>query len=95
MFDVGLVEEVTNLRAQYGKFSKTALQGVGYREVLQVLDGELNLEEAVEQTKIRTRRFARRQETWFRGLEECQWIGVDELADQDVVDRLLSIGSSG
>lgn len=94
MFEAGLVEEVKNLRAQYGEFSKTSLQGVGYREVLQVLDGELTLEEATEQTKIRTRRFARRQETWFRGLEECQWIKVDELDDQEVVGQLLSAGQS-
>ena len=90
MFEAGLVEEVTNLRRKYGEFSKTSLQGVGYREVLQLLDGELPLEEVVERTKIRTRRFARRQETWFRGLEECQWIAVDELSEQEIVDRVLS-----
>jgi len=90
MFEAGLVEEVTNLRAKYGEFSKTSLQGVGYREGLQLLDGELTLEEAIEQTKIRTRRFARRQETWFRGLEECQWISVDELGEQEIVDQLLA-----
>jgi tRNA dimethylallyltransferase len=90
MFEAGLIEEVTSLRTKYGQFSKTALQGVGYREVLQHLDGEMNLDEAIEQTKIRTRRFARRQETWFRGLEECQWISVnDETRDEELLERFV------
>lgn len=92
MFEAGLIEEVKSLRSTYGQFSKTSLQGVGYREVLQHLDGELNLEEAIEQTKIRTRRFARRQETWFRGLEECKWISVNnETRDVELIDRLMDI----
>ena len=90
MFDAGLVEEVCRLREQYECLSKTALQGVGYREVLQYLDEELTLEEAIEQTKIRTRRFARRQETWFRGLEECQWVAIDdESVDEEIVEQML------
>lgn len=93
MFETGLVDEVKQLLKTNGSFSKTALQGVGYREVSQFLGGELSLEEAIEQTKIRTRRFARRQETWFRGLEECQWIKVDELNEDEIVDRLLTAKS--
>lgn len=74
MFENGLVEEVTELRDKYPKLSRTAAQAVGYREVQAVLDEETSLEQAAERVKIRTRRFAKRQMTWFRGLSECRMI---------------------
>jgi len=90
MFDAGLVDEVKSLRSKYGSFSKTALQGVGYSESLDHLDEKYDLAEAIEQTKIRTRRFARRQETWFRGLEECRWLPVDEeTSESQIIDLIF------
>lgn len=74
MFDSGLVDEVSAILEKYGNFSKTALQGVGYSESISFLRDDLGFDQAVEQTIIRTRRFARRQETWFRSLVECKWI---------------------
>lgn len=91
MYEHGLVEEVRDLLRKYQQFSDTALQGVGYREVIQHLDESLPIEEAIEQTKIRTRRFARRQETWFRGLEECNWVKTDDTTeDEELVMRLCA-----
>lgn len=78
MFAGGLVEEVRGLAARYPQLSRTAAQAVGYREVLELLRGELRLDEAIEQVKVRTRRFARRQETWFRSLAECRPIPLSE-----------------
>ena len=72
MFAAGLVEEVAGLLAKYGSISRTASQAVGYREVIAHLHDGKTLEETIEQVKIRTRRFARRQETWFRSLSECR-----------------------
>ena len=90
MYESGLFEEVRGLLAKYGSFSSTALQGVGYREVLDVLDGNSNMDEAIEQTKARTRQFARRQETWFRGLSESKWISVDgQTTDEELVKTML------
>ncbi len=89
MFEAGLVDEVSELQTKYDHFSKTALQGVGYREVLELNGGKCDLKTAVEQTKIRTRRFARRQETWFRGLEECEWISMNaKITDDEIIDQL-------
>ncbi len=91
MFESGLVEEVKALQAKHGTFSKTSLQGVGYSESLNHLEEKCDIAEAVELTKIRTRRFARRQETWFRGLDECQWLPVDaKTSKSQLVDLILS-----
>jgi tRNA dimethylallyltransferase len=85
MFAAGLVDEVKQLVAQYGQLSRTATQAVGYREVLQFL-GHLpaekghparSLAECIELVKIRTRQFAKRQETWFRSLSECTFVPLD------------------
>jgi tRNA dimethylallyltransferase len=72
MFEIGLVDEARGLLERYPQLSRTALQAVGYREAFALLRGEASLVETIEQVKIRTRRFARRQETWFRGLSECR-----------------------
>ena len=88
MFARGFVDEVRTLLDRYGGFSSTALQGVGYREVAAMLREEIPENEAIEQTKARTRRFARRQETWFRGLDEAQWISMQDASDEKVLLRL-------
>jgi tRNA dimethylallyltransferase len=81
MIDAGLVEEVEYLIDRYAPLGKTASQAVGYREILQLFEGHFSCrEEATEAIKLHTRRFAKRQETWFRGLEECRWILRDSKA---------------
>ena len=76
MFEEGLIDEVRRLRNKYSHLSRTASQAVGYRETLdyldQNLDQNLDLQTTIELVKIRTRRFAKRQRTWFRGLSECR-----------------------
>ncbi|MDE0817001.1 MAG: tRNA (adenosine(37)-N6)-dimethylallyltransferase MiaA, partial [Pirellulaceae bacterium] len=63
---------------------------VGYQEVLALLQQESSLDEVIEQVKIRTRRFARRQETWFRGFEECIWIPQVMPVDiDDTIEQIL------
>lgn len=76
MFDKGLVAEVENYLAQGRQYGRTAQQAVGYREVLDYLAGKLTLDEAREQVKIHTRRFAKRQRTWFRSLVECRMVPI-------------------
>ena len=91
MFELGLVAEVQSLIDRYGELGPTALQGVGYREAGEHLRGQQDLETTIARAKARTRRFARRQETWFRGLPECQWVRRDEESDmEEVIDRILA-----
>jgi tRNA dimethylallyltransferase len=75
MIDDGLIDEVRALRAV--GMSKTARQGLGYKETLQYLDGEIGNDEAVEMIITRTRQFAVRQERWFRRDPRVRWIDVE------------------
>lgn len=76
MIDAGLVDEVRELTANGKELGRTASQAVGYREALAFLAGEIDRDEMLSQMKVRTRRFAKRQGTWFRSLSECRFIDV-------------------
>jgi len=70
----GFLGEVRALADRGLREGPTASRAIGYREMLAVLDGELTLAEAAEQTVVATRRFARRQETWFRADPRVVWV---------------------
>jgi len=74
MYASGLLDEVTLLRKLYADFSDTAAKAIGYAEAGKVLDGRLTIEDAVNQTIIRTRKYAKRQMTWFRNQFKTYWI---------------------
>ncbi len=90
MFAAGLVEEVRALLLRPQPLSKTAAQAVGYREVIEHLRGERGLAETVELVKTHTRRFAKRQRTWFRSLSECRFVPVDDPIDPGEVARRIA-----
>lgn len=91
MFAHGLVDEVRGLLARYGQLSRTAMQAVGYREVVEFLQNGGKLDETIALVKTRTRQFARRQLTWFRGLEECQWVELTATSQpSDVAAAIVS-----
>ena len=95
MFADGLVDEVQSLRERYEDLSRTASQAVGYREVFELLDGKKTKTEVVERVKIRTRRFAKRQRTWFRGLSECRSIDRSEGdSTESIAEQILMSGNS-
>lgn len=81
MIAEGLIEEVQKLKEKY-TFSQTALQGLGYKEVLSYLDGNMTKEEMIEKLKMETRRYAKRQMTWFRREEKIQWYSKEEIVDK-------------
>ena len=73
MIDQGLIEEVKALTKKYEEFP-TAMQGLGYKEVVSYLKKEITKEEMIEKLKMETRRYAKRQLTWFRKDENIKWI---------------------
>ena len=76
MVDQGLVEEVQRLAAAPGGLSRTAREGIGYKEILDHLEGSVpTLEAALRRTAERTRQLARRQRMWFRRDRRITWIG--------------------
>jgi tRNA dimethylallyltransferase len=79
-FEAGFVAEVEGLAARPGGLGPTARQALGYREILAHLDGALSLDEAVDLAIRRTRRFARRQERWFRRDPRLRWQPVQDNA---------------
>lgn len=89
----GLVDEVRRLLESGIEQSCVAMQGLGYREIAQHLRGELVLSEAVSLFKRNTRRFAKRQWTWFRADKRVQWIDVTDLSVRQVADRVLTMAS--
>ena len=92
MFEAGLVREVQQLLESYQELGRTALQAVGYREVLEHLKGERDLDETMQQVVYHTRRFARRQETWFRGFPEYQQVTMtNEMTPEEVVDTIIDL----
>ncbi len=79
MFQEGLVDEIQYLITKYKDINKPIFQFIGYKEVLEYLDGKCSLSEAKELIKRNTRHFAKRQLTWFRGLgDDGIWIKYHE-----------------
>lgn len=78
MFAGGLVEEVEALLARGLAEGRTANRAIGYREVIGYLEGDRSLAEAIEQTTVATRRFARRQDAWFRKDPRIVWVVHDD-----------------
>lgn len=85
MIDVGLVDEVKQLTGEGRELSRTARQAVGYREAIEFLAGEHDREQMVGRIKARTRRFAKRQGTWFRSLSECRLVDIAGDVDADAL----------
>ncbi|HXF09404.1 MAG TPA: tRNA (adenosine(37)-N6)-dimethylallyltransferase MiaA [Desulfuromonadaceae bacterium] len=95
MFRRGLVEEVRELLEHGLDRNQTAMQAIGYRQVVEHLRGERDLKETVELVKIKTRQFAKRQLTWFRRYGDCEWIELSgkefaEVAMQKIQTRLAA-----
>ncbi|MFM7685171.1 MAG: tRNA (adenosine(37)-N6)-dimethylallyltransferase MiaA, partial [Actinomycetota bacterium] len=77
MVAAGLVHEVEALLAAPGGLSRTAAQALGYKEVIDHLEGRCGLDEAIESVIVRTRQFAVRQERWFRRDPRIRWVSIE------------------
>lgn len=86
MMAAGLLEEIKSL---LDSRSLNALQTVGYKELFEYLDGNTSLQEAVQQIKINTRHYAKRQMTWFKKDKAIHWFTATGLQPQECLKRLL------
>lgn len=93
MWHVGLEAEVRNLAAQGLRDGRTASRALGYQQVLRYLDGEWTLEEARLETIKATRRFARRQESWFRRDPRVRWLDASQPAGTLLAQALTQYGA--
>lgn len=78
MMDAGLIDEINALKKRGCTRDMVSMQGIGYKEMLKYLDADYTLEEAVEKVKQESRRFAKRQLTWFRREKDVIWIDKDK-----------------
>ena len=85
MIEQGLIQEVEALLKKYDEFP-TAMQGLGYKEVVEYLQGLATREEMIEKIKMETRRYAKRQITWFKKNKQTIWIGAQDL--QKILDEI-------
>jgi len=90
MFHHGLIEEVQGILVRGFPVSSKPFESHGYKQTLQLLAGELSLKEAIFYAQRNTRRYAKRQVTWFRQEQQMEWVagfGDDPLTIQSVLDR--------
>ena len=76
MIDAGLINEVRQIKEKYQKYP-TAMQALGYKEVVQYFNNELTYEEMIDKIKMETRRYAKRQLTWFRKNKQTIWLEAE------------------
>ena len=77
MIEKGLIEEVQDIIKKHNKFP-TAMQAIGYKEIVEYLQNKITKEEAIEKIKQETRRYAKRQITWFKRIDNIKWLDCKE-----------------
>lgn len=90
MIEAGLVDEVRTLLELY-PHQPTALQALGYKEIAWYLQGELSLQEAVELLKRDTRRYAKRQLSWFKRNQRIHWFNRTEISDSEIKEQVCNL----
>ncbi|CAI8353237.1 MAG: tRNA dimethylallyltransferase [Acidimicrobiaceae bacterium] len=86
----GFVEEVRDLVSDGRELSKTASQALGYKQLISYIEGENTLEEAIESAISSTRRFARRQEKWFRRDPRIEWLNLEK-DPLEVLEKVIKV----
>ncbi len=82
MIDQGLIEEVKELYQKYGEKILTCAQAIGYKEVIDYFKGIYTKEEMIEKIKMETRRYAKRQLTWFKKIDNIVWLDGTKSAEE-------------
>ena len=90
MIDEGLADETQKILEMGYSKDLQPLNAVGYREIIAVLEGKMELDKAIEKIKTQTRRYAKRQLTWFRRWDFIEWLPADEKKPEELKEILLS-----
>ncbi len=89
MREEGLIEEVSGLMDAGFEDALTSRQAIGYKEIIDALRGQCSMDEAFSQIKQATRRYAKRQMTWFRREKRIQWLDVTDASREDIVEQAV------
>lgn len=96
MIELGLVDEVRSLLTEETPLSEQARCAIGYAEMIEHLEGRMELADAIERIKINTRRLAKGQRTWFKTFRGVNWIDVgDEESDESISRRVREAAEGG
>ena len=99
MLENGLLDEVKELLKMGYTKDMISMQGIGYKEMIKYLDGEYTYDEAIEIIKRDSRRYAKRQLTWFKRYQDAKWFDLDKYQDIEIlkediinhIEKLLEI----
>jgi len=92
MIDAGLVKEVKSLLAEDKPLSQQARCAIGYAEIIEYLNGRINLDDAIELIKKNTRRLAKNQRTWFKTFKNVNWFDIEEgKSPEEVFGRVKTL----
>lgn len=89
MLEKGLVDEVKSLIKNGYTRQMTSMQGIGYKEIIDYLEGKYSLEEAIDIIKRESRRYAKRQMTWFKRVEGLKWVDITNVTYSRILDDLV------
>ncbi|MDY5041953.1 MAG: tRNA (adenosine(37)-N6)-dimethylallyltransferase MiaA [Eubacteriales bacterium] len=90
MIKSGLADEVKNLVSKYNlTIDNQCMQGIGYKEILDYINNIVDIDTAIENIKINTRHYAKRQLTWFRNQVDALWINLSETSKDDAVKYII------
>lgn len=90
MFERGLIEETEKILNMGFDKTSQSLNTVGYKEVISFLEGNLNKKEMIEKVKTSTRRYAKRQLTWFARWPFVEWLAVEEKSEKELCENIIS-----
>ncbi|MGL5123462.1 MAG: tRNA (adenosine(37)-N6)-dimethylallyltransferase MiaA [Fusobacteriaceae bacterium] len=88
MIKDGLILEVKSLYEKYGNKLKS-LNIIGYSEIISALEGNISMETAIENIKLHSRRYAKRQFTWFKNNSDYTWYNLDEISEDEIINEIL------
>ena len=86
----GLINEAENLFNKYGN-NNILLNTIGYQEFKPFFDGEISMESAIEQLKQNTRRYVKRQISWFNSNKEINWFDIEKNSIENILTEILKI----
>ncbi len=90
MMELGLVEEVAGLIKKYGVCDTSAFSAIGYKEIIEYLQGNLTIEQAVSKIKLNTRHYAKRQITYFKKMNVFKFLDVDDMSCESVANDIYN-----
>lgn len=91
MLEEGLIEEVRNLVKNGYSIEDNSMKAIGYKEVLEYIQGEIEYNEMVEKLKRNSRRYAKRQITWFKRDERVKWFFRDKSSKEEIIEEIIDM----